>query len=284
MSDSCAPLVTLFTTPKPFREPIATLQRNALRSWAALGPDVQVLLMGDEPGARETAGDLGLRHIPDIGRNAYGTPRMDLLFEQAEALSSSRLLCYINCDIVLMDDFLGAVREVARRKRQFLMVGRRMDYDQHGPIDFAGDWQAVLRDAARAQGRLNLPVAIDYFLFNRGMWGGLAPMAIGRYVWDNWLIYRARQRRVPVIDATPRVLAVHQNHDYGHVVGGSRGIANGPEARYNMALAGGKRNLYTIWDATHELTADGLRPRGADPGTLGGGIWSYRRSSRFGAA
>ena len=45
------PLITLFTAPKPFTNPhIALIQRNALRSWQALGTEVEVLLIGQEEG------------------------------------------------------------------------------------------------------------------------------------------------------------------------------------------------------------------------------------------
>ncbi len=280
------PLVTFFTIVKPFREPIATLQRNAIRSWTRLGDDVRVLVLGDEPGAAEAARDLGATHLPTVGRNEYGTPRMDLVFAQAAEAADTRVLCYINADILLLSDFRVALERVAREKRQFLMVGQRTDFDQDGPIDFGGEWEPALRAEAAGRGRLHRPTGIDYFAFTRGVWGnlpgGLPPMAIGRFVWDNWLIYRARQRQVSVIDASQRVLAIHQNHDYGHVQGGVKRIANGPEARFNMQLAGGNKHLFTIWDSTHVLTERGIEARKAVAGSLGGGVWSYRRAAGFG--
>jgi len=42
------PLITLFSAPKPFTNPhIALIQRNALASWRALGPEVSAALVGD---------------------------------------------------------------------------------------------------------------------------------------------------------------------------------------------------------------------------------------------
>ena len=60
-----------------------------------------------------------------------------------------------------------------------------------------------------------------------------------------------------VLDATQAILAVHQRHDYGHVPGGFEEAHFGVEADRNLELAGGKRRLYTIHDASHRLTADG---------------------------
>lgn len=285
-SEPSSPFLTLFTTPKPFVGHVGMIQRNALESWARLGQDVKVIVFGDEAGTGQTADDLGLPHVPMIGRNRYGTPLLDSLFAQAQMQSTSPYLCYINADIILMPDFMAALRRLARCKRRFLMVGKRWDYDVTQPLDFGGDWQTPLREAVLLKGRPQRPTAVDYFLFRRGMWGRLPSFAIGRTAWDNWLIYRARVLKVPVVDVGEVVTAVHQNHDYNHTGRGAGGkgynwVWRGPEAKQNLAMAGGQRCLFTIWDSTHVLTPEALVRRPVDRG-LGGGIWSYRRSAAHG--
>ena len=52
---------------------------------------------------------------------------------------------------------------------------------------------------------------------------------------------------------TPDVMAIHQNHDYGHIAAGKTGAWKGPEAQENFRLAGGYPGIYTIYDATHIL-------------------------------
>ena len=45
------PLITIFTAPKPFTNPhIDLIQRNAIQSWLHLGDDVNVVMIGNEPG------------------------------------------------------------------------------------------------------------------------------------------------------------------------------------------------------------------------------------------
>ena len=44
-------MLTFFTTAKPFRGHNAIIQRNALKSWTLLRPDVEVILFGDDEGA-----------------------------------------------------------------------------------------------------------------------------------------------------------------------------------------------------------------------------------------
>lgn len=270
-------MITLYTIPKPFRGPFARLQENAVRSWKALGESIRIILVGDEEGTAECARRNGLIHVPEVGRNQYGTPLLNDIVERAEASSDHRLFCYINADIILMSDFLVALSRVARRKTQFLMVGQRWDFNYEETLETTPGWEIRLRDQVRTRAKQHRPTGIDYFVYNRGMWGKLPPFAIGRFTWDNWLIYRARSRQVPVIDASAMVMAVHQNHDYSHVGGGLQTVRNGPEARFNLALAGGAGHLFTIWDSTHVLTEQGLTRR--ETTGLGGGIWSYRRSA-----
>ncbi len=274
-------MLTLFAIPKPFNGHTAVIQENAVRSWVALGDACRVILFGNEHGTASVAGSLGVAHVPTVQRNKYGTPLLNDLFDQAHRLTGDRYLCYINADILLMNDFFCSVQRVVRRKRRFLMVGQRWDLDQDRPIQFDDLWQTRLRDRTRSHGVLRDPTAIDYFLFTSGLWGKVPPFAIGRTAFDNWLIHRACQLRVPVIDATESVMAVHQNHDYSHAGTGYNWIWRGPEARLNRALAGGQTSCFTIWDSTHVLTPDGLHRRRQTG--LGGGIWSYRRSVRLGA-
>lgn len=271
-------MLTVFTIPKPFRDHFAEIQENAIRSWTQLGTGVRVILLGDDAGTSELAARLHLDHYPRVHRNEFGTPLLDSVFRQAESASDDSLLCYVNADILLMRDFQRAVEEVRQEKRRFLMVGHRTDFDQQGPIDFSDlSWEINLRERVARDGVLHRPTGIDYFVFKRGMWGAIPPFAIGRFSWDNWLIYRALELKIPVVDASQRVVAIHQNHDYSHAHNGSKGARRGPEARENFRLAGGMRKSFTIWDSTHVLTDSGVKRRTFDA-ALGGGIWSYRRN------
>ena len=268
-------MITFFTIPKPFEGHIGVIQYNAIRSWTLAGDGIRVVLMGNEPGTAQAAAELGVEHHPTIETNRYGTPLLNSLFAAVEHHSDDLYLNYINADIIVFDDFLASFKAILRRKRRFLMVGQRTDLDVHESIDFSNSGVVELQDKARQSGKLRGPVAIDYFVYRRGMWTGdgnmthresgsrirgLPSFAVGRFSWDNWLIYRARSLFVPVVDASDQVLVVHQNHDYAHA-GGVKKARFGPEAQSNLALAGGRANLYTIWDSTHVLTDQGLKSR-----------------------
>ena len=255
-------MLTFFTTAKPFRGHHGIIQRNALKSWTLLHPQVEVILFGDEEGAAEAARELQIRYEPHVERNESGTKRLDFLFCRAQPVARHDLLCYINCDIVLLPDFREAIQRVREKHAQFLMVGRRWDADIGIPLSFNNKgWNSQLKSCVLQQGRQRGPSWIDYFVFTRGLYGAdVPPFVVGRVFWDNWLVWKALDSEHPVIDASTSVLAVHENHDYGYHPQGKTGVFHGVEALRNHELAGGWKHLRTIADATEILGRDGLKP------------------------
>jgi hypothetical protein len=252
-------MLTLFATPKHFRGHIATIQRNAIASWAHLHPRPEILLFGDEEGTAEVANGLGVRHFPEVARNEFGTPLLDDLFRRAERNASAPLLAYVNADIVLTDDFCAAIDRVRARYEKFMMVGRRWDLDWDEPLDFsADDWAETIRGHALRTNVQRPGNFIDYFVYPRGLSDGLLPLAIGRPGFDNYLLWRMRARGAELVDASSAVVAIHQNHDYAHrpLVQGDR--KGEPEYKKNRAMIGAWWHLYTIDDANQILDADGI--------------------------
>lgn len=244
-------MMTLFTTAKPFRGHIAVIQRNAIRSWTLLRPECEIILFGDDEGAAQIASEFGLRHIPDVARNEYGTPLLNAMFDTAQQVATHSILCYVNADIILLSDFVAAVRRIPFRR--FLMVGQRWDVDLDQPWDFSRpNWEIRMREHVCNRGSLHPPTGIDYFVFPRGLWDDIPPFAIARTVFDNWLIYAARSRGAAVIDATQSVMAVHQNHAL--VLERKMRAKDYPEAKRNLELAGGRAHVFTLCDATWLLT------------------------------
>jgi hypothetical protein len=254
-------MLTLFTTAKPFRGHSAIIQRNALESWTALHPDVEIVLFGDDEGSAEIARELRIRHEPHVERSRGGMNRLDFMLAKVEATARHDILCYINCDIMLMEDFCQALERVRAAHRQFLMVGRRWDTAISELVDFARpDWQAQLRRVATERGRQCTPEWIDYFAFTRGLYGSsMPPFVIGRAHFDHWLVWKALDARRPVVDVSAVVMAVHQNHNYNHHPQGRPGTLYDSDAQRNHQLARGWRHLRTIADATEILCEVGLK-------------------------
>ena len=142
------PGITLFATPKKFEGHIGVIQRNAIQSWTLMTPTPEIILFGDEPGTSEIAAEFGLRHVPRVKCNRWGTPLISDLFEQAEKLGQGTIVSYVNSDIILFDDFAQALVRVSAWSDHFLMVGRRTDLDIKQALDFRNDWAAQLRGGA----------------------------------------------------------------------------------------------------------------------------------------
>lgn len=251
-------MLTLFTTPKPFNGHFGIIQRNAILSWKALKPQPEIILFGDDKGVEAVAKGFGVRHIGDIACNESGTPFVYDLFKKAQDLAVNDILCYVNADIILMQDFMASVQEVASLKSHFLMVGQRWNLNIAAPLDLSPDWESMIRKGIKVEGRLEAPCAIDYLVFPKGLYSDIPPFVIGRPAWDNWMLYHARSRRAILIDATKVATAIHQNHDYSHHPCGRDGVFKGAEAANNLKLARGWV-YFTIKDSTHILTCNGLK-------------------------
>jgi hypothetical protein len=254
-------LITIFSAPKPFSDPhIATIQRNAIASWTKL-PEVNVILLGDEPGLAEAAADLGVVHIREIPRSPSGAPLMDAMFRLARQASPTPLYAIVNADIILFDDFVEAAKKASTQKDKFVVMGQRWDMEITEPLDFAQDWQEQLRLKVKSQGELHRPAGSDYFLFSELCYSDIPAFIIGRAGWDNWMIYHARKNGFSAVDATADVMIVHQNHDYAHLPGGQPHYKH-PETDDNIRLAGGRpMTRFTLLDTDKRLVNGKILPQ-----------------------
>jgi hypothetical protein len=254
------PLLTIFSAPKPFTDPhIAMIQRNAIRSWTLL-PDAEVILFGKETGLAEAAKEFGVKHLPDVVRNDSGVPLISSMYQLARENANSNLLCIINADVILLPDFVEAAKQAVKIKDKFVLLSQRWDYDIKTPIDFTEGWVNLLRSSVLDQDNLHRPAGSDFFLFPKSCYTDIPDFTIGRAGWDNWMIYKACRQKWPVIDCTPSVMVVHQNHDYSHLPNG-RSHYDHPDTNENIRLAGGHAAIrYTILDSTH-LLVDGKLAR-----------------------
>jgi len=251
-------VLTIFTIPKAFRGHIGVIQTNAIKSWTRLRPSCEVILFGDDEGTAEIAAELGILHIPNVERNEYGTPLLNSIFSVAQDIASHQLMCYVNADIILMSDFLVAIRQI--QKPSFLLSGRRWNIDLKKPLDFGSpDWEEQLRAHLAEAGKLRRSSGFDYFVFPRSTSYDMPPFAVGRGSWDNWLPYKARTLKIPLIDATEAITVVHQNHDYSHIPTRETGAWKGPEAKRNRELSGRIDYGFTFDYVTWILTRKGMK-------------------------
>ena len=236
------PPLTIFAVPRAFQRNIGVAQRNAIQSWRALRPQPRVILLGDDSGTAEAARQFGCDHIPDIACNEFGTPLLGSIFEKAHEATAGGLMLFVNADIILTSGLMTAVSVLP--DRAFLMTGRRHHLIVRQDIDFTSpDWEAVLKRRVEARGGVGGENAMDYFVFPHGLFGRVPPFAIGRGWWDHWLAAEALRRDAMLIDASPQVLAVHQDH----------GFLATEESVRNLALFGQSNDSVSLALATHVL-------------------------------
>lgn len=239
-------MISIFTAPKAFTDKhIGVIQRNAIRSWKAIG--AEVILVGDDAGVAEAAVDLGVDHRPQVKRNSYGTPMIDSIFELGRQAATGDLLACINTDIILLPDFNLAAERVSQLEKEFLIVGQRWDLDVREELDFSRDWVERLENEIKTRARRHPRGGSDYFLFPRNVFQFIPPFAIGRAGWDNWMIYEARQRHWKMVDGSADINIIHQDHDYSHLPG-ARPHYKLPESFDNVKVGGGKRTVFTLDD------------------------------------
>src|SRR3989304_3656709 len=252
--------LTIFTAPKPLVDPhISMIQRNAIRSWLQMGSDVEVLLIGDETGIAEEADQLGISHLKGVKLNEQGTPLVSSTFQIARQAARADLLLFANTDIIILPDALGLALKVRQQANDFVLVGQRYDLPISESIDFTRGWPERLRADVKARGRLPPLGGSDYFIFPRRLFAQIPEFAIGRAGWDNWMIFDAVTQPWLAINATPSLMAIHQNHDYAHLTD-DRNHQRHPETFANAALAGGMRKMYMLLDVKHELVNGEIRP------------------------
>ena len=242
------------------RGAVAVTQRNALQSWRAVHPDVQVCLCGDDEGVGALAAECGVDHVADVACNSYGTPLLDSVFRLVAARARHDVFCYTNADILLASDLVAAVQAIPFRR--FLTVSKRRDVTVAGRLDFSDDrWRRTVETPESDDWQTRTQTGLDVFVFPRDpVFLEIPPFAVGRPAWDQWYVYHAWRHRVPIVDVTGQVTILHQGHDYGHVPDGTGRSWNGPEGDENRALAGRWETTFTVLDATHSLTNGRVKP------------------------
>jgi hypothetical protein len=275
-------MITLFACPKPFQGHIDLIQRNALKSWTLLSPRPEIMLMGAEKGVAEICQEFNLIHVPDVEQTEYGTPLVSSVFQLGQSRASAPVVCYINSDIMLMDDFTRAIETVAAKMPRFLALCQRTDIDIREAWNFASaDWEADLKNLLAQKGSLHAPTGIDFFCFPKGMYADIPPLVIGRPGFDNWLVWRARTLGFPIVDVTEAVTIAHQNHpstyvkqtlssqefdtlgskdDESWIKSEGKWVELIPDAKTNIRLVPDEKNL-NIWAATWQVDRNGRLKR-----------------------
>jgi len=254
-------MISFIAIPKAFKGHIGIIQVNAIKSWTLLKPKPEIVLLGNEEGTREIAERFRLKHISNIQRGRYGGILYNSIFREGKKASSNQWLCHITSDVILTNEFIETFQRVKEEFPRCFMACRRWNLDIRELIDFSDNkWQEKLKEAVRKEGKRDGHTGSDIFIFPRNLFSDeeIPPFILGRAVFDNWIFFYAH-KKVPLVDLTKMVYVIHQYHNYSYKLGGQRGVYMGKEAKHNLKLAGGYKNLFTLRDFDFEITKNGLR-------------------------
>ena len=229
-------MLTFLASPKPFIGNAGKIQRNAILSWKVMHPEAEIIIYGDGEGVADVCREAGAHHVPDVPCSPSGIPTFNAIAEHAAMHAKYDIQCYLNCDIIFLSNIYEAVRKISFDK--FLVSGQRIDLHEGVEIDVTKEhWQEELLEIIKSgKAELHAPTGMDYFIFKRGMWQSLLPLVIGRGGYDDALVLYCFRNKIPFINATLSIVAVHQFHDYGHQKGGRETVMWGEDARNNIDL------------------------------------------------
>ena len=246
--------VSVVAVPKPFRGHIGIIQDNALASWSNLRITREVILIGDEEGVAEAAARARASHYPKARRDPHGTPLLDDIFRIAEEAAQADWLCYVNADIILMQEFSDAICSSISMLGPCLILSRRWNLDIRRPLLLETGWPEQLRKHASRSAELFSVYGIDVFIFPKGSFRDVPSFSLGKSSWDNWIVAEARRQKMPVVDVTDQFTVIHQNHSYSGFAS-MEDIRRSQQGLRNFWLAGDAHFLLgRVDDATHKLS------------------------------
>lgn len=220
--------------PKPFVEQFNIVQQNAIKSWKHMKhphvENIRIIMMGDEINVKESAHAINCEHLDTLKYNKYGTPLVNHIFQHIKTIAIEEqhrypdkhvVCCYINCDIILFDEFLENISAFISSNLQnienddvpWLLVGKRWDTNEIKQIAFDDDnkWEHNLRQHAIQHGSDHGCGGIDYFVFSPTTYDYIYPFALGKFTWDLWLVGNVFRRDSITVDISNTNLAIHQN-------------------------------------------------------------------------
>jgi hypothetical protein len=125
---------------------------------------------------------------------------------------------------------------------------------------------------AMAHGTLVPPYSSDFFIlpFDSKIFNNMPELVVGRKGWDNWIMFQARNLKLPLIDATTAVMTIHRKHGYNHIKGKFENSLNpwdGNESREQDKKFGNRQ--LSLSYATYFFNIDGkLKKRKTDISAL----------------
>lgn len=272
-------MLTVITTFKPFEGIFDKIQRNALESWLKFIKNCDVVVAGEEQGVVDVVNEYGLKLVKEIKRSKFGTPLFSEIIQKGERVADYEYICFTNGDIILLDDFTTTFKILKRSLEDFLALSIRtnLEISQRLNLDDQQIITMLKAKALESKMRRKFPsrgAGFDVAVFRKGFFKDIPPFVVGRgNAYIRWMIYYTKMRKKPVIEISPAITAIHQNHEYTHIkdpkinlLSPSRGQntylpIQGEEYLLNSSLLG-VASYFSGGDIDYVLTHNGfVKPR-----------------------
>lgn len=228
-------MITLFTTTKDFKGKNAINQQNAINSWLSSSYNVEVIIFGQSEGLSYYENHERVVFYKEVQTSSTGIPFISSMFLLANEIAKYPICCFVNADIIITEVFFKkAIHWHQQLKKEYLIVGQRLDVDVEESILFDKGWEVRFFDTYGDNMELHPPAGSDYFIFPKGQYTSMPDLLVGRPGWDLWMIYNARASDYLTIDFSEVEKVIHQNHDYNHKIKIEEDIEKDDEAQFNL--------------------------------------------------
>jgi hypothetical protein len=210
---------------------------NAFKTWNRLG--INITLFGpDDKEFRKLLDKYNIVwcHEPEL-HSSSKLPFLSDLLQTIINVCETEYMCYINCDIMIFEDFLKTFSFLKENVEDFFMVGQRWDW--LNPISIDDNMaDAQIIEIAKSNGRLHSKGGIDYFAFKKDILGNISVpcFLIPRCRWDHWLTGISKKKGVPLINTTSTNFVIHSEPLCTTAAPNGRAYWGNKEVQYNERL------------------------------------------------
>lgn len=240
-------MFTIFTFPRPFKEPFLTPQINAINSWKKIHSDVEIFLINDEENSSKIFAEANNIKCINGKFSKYGSPLLRYALNEIKKQAKHKDIVFLNTDIIYIDGFIRSINAIRSHYKEYFVVGRRKDIELKQKIDFSNDnYKSLLIDLYN-RGQLHNLSGLDYWIFPKNLFNDIPDFRIGKPGYDSWLLANASKKLVPTIDASQTVRILHQNHYYPQKKSDSYTI----EYDFNISLM--KNDSFSLRNCRYKL-------------------------------
>lgn len=194
-------MITIYTYFESFEdEYTAMVQTNALKSWAMLEPNPEIIVFGNNPGVREICDQYGLNHIPNVRCGQSGAPYMDSMMRVVEEIGFfDKYLCLSPNTIVVDKNVCKAAYVLSKKMEHFLLICKDniINRNEVKMLDF---YNTQALDEHLGKKVIVTHAWNDgFYLFNKGYFDHHPPFLLGRGSYESWLYWYGGKYRKSLV-------------------------------------------------------------------------------------